>query len=325
LVDRAIASGRPVRIFHVTDFDPAGRSMPVAAAVKINFFAQQSGVDLDIRFEHVALTHEQCIEYELPRTPIKELERRAANFEAQFGTGQTELDALQALHPGALRAILVEHIERYYDADLARSVENAVDLFRDELDSAASEVRDIHSAEIAALDEQRNAITRAFEQVHEPAYAAYREAIARAYDAYTAAIEQTRVEIMELQQRFIDEAEPLIEEMAADLAQFAPDPELFDWPEPAEADEWADDPLYDSTRPYVEQVDRFREFSGKDSDVRLVRDRPTTKTCTECGQPFSTATISKTVCGPVCSNKRGYRVRVERKRQTNKPVSGQKP
>jgi hypothetical protein len=65
LVDRAIASGRPVRIFHVTDFDPAGRSMPVAAAVKINFFAQQSGKDdLDIRFEHVALTHDQCVEYE---------------------------------------------------------------------------------------------------------------------------------------------------------------------------------------------------------------------------------------------------------------------
>src|SRR5882724_1596118 len=35
LIDRAIASGRPVRIFHITDFDPGGRSMPVAAAVKI--------------------------------------------------------------------------------------------------------------------------------------------------------------------------------------------------------------------------------------------------------------------------------------------------
>jgi hypothetical protein len=35
LVDRAIASGRPVRILYISDFDPGGRSMPVAAAVKI--------------------------------------------------------------------------------------------------------------------------------------------------------------------------------------------------------------------------------------------------------------------------------------------------
>src|SRR6266851_3621875 len=114
LVDRAIASGRPVRILHVTDFDPAGRiSMPVAAARKIDFYAKQSGVDLDIQFEHVALTEEQCRKYELPRTPIKPSERRVANFEAQHGEGGTELDALEALHPGVLRQILVEHIERY--------------------------------------------------------------------------------------------------------------------------------------------------------------------------------------------------------------------
>ena len=32
LVQRAIASGRPVRILYVSDFDPAGISMPVAVA-----------------------------------------------------------------------------------------------------------------------------------------------------------------------------------------------------------------------------------------------------------------------------------------------------
>jgi hypothetical protein len=108
----------------------------------------------------------------LPRTPIKASELRGANFEAQFGEGGTELDSLEALHPGALRKILVEHIERYYDADLNQSVENSVDRFQDEIDGAASEVRDIHSAEIAARDEQRNAITRAFEQVAAVAVAA---------------------------------------------------------------------------------------------------------------------------------------------------------
>jgi hypothetical protein len=63
LVDRAVASGRPVRILHVTDFDPAGRDMPISAAVKIDFIAKMSGHDLDIQLEHVALTEEQCIRY----------------------------------------------------------------------------------------------------------------------------------------------------------------------------------------------------------------------------------------------------------------------
>ena len=38
LVDRALASGRPVRILYLSDFGPAGRSMPVAVARKIEFF-----------------------------------------------------------------------------------------------------------------------------------------------------------------------------------------------------------------------------------------------------------------------------------------------
>ena len=100
--------------------------MPTAAAVKIDFLARKSGVDLDIRLNLSALTLEQCIEYRLPRTPIKASDLRAPNFEARFGTGATELDALEALHPGVLRNILVAEIERYIDADLDDNVQDAV-------------------------------------------------------------------------------------------------------------------------------------------------------------------------------------------------------
>jgi hypothetical protein len=324
LVDRAIASGRPVRIFHITDFDPAGRSMPVAAAVKIDFYKEKRGVDLDIQLEHVALTPEQCVQYRLPRTPIKEKEFRGANFEAQFGAGQTELDALEALHPGVLRQILVEHIERYIDADLDDDVAEAIGRFEGELDQTATGLRDIYSDDIAALDEQRNAITQAFEQVNEPARATYLEAIARAQEEYAAAIEPVRDGIEAMEQQFVEEAEELIADMATWLEGAAPDPDLFDWPEPVEADEDDDDPLYDSKRGYVEQVDRFRRYQGKDDDVRLVRDRMVTKTCTECGKPFSTGNVKQTACSSVCLYKRGYRVRVERMRRTKTPVGGQK-
>jgi hypothetical protein len=119
LVDRVRKIGRPVRILYLSDFDPAGQSMPAAAARKIEFFARgpdpEDDIEEDIQLIPVVLTHDQCVQYKLPRIPIKESERRAAKFEARFGEGATELDALEALHPGELERILVEHIHRYYD------------------------------------------------------------------------------------------------------------------------------------------------------------------------------------------------------------------
>ena len=122
LVDRAIASQRPVRILYVSDFDPGGMSMPLAVARKVEFLLRKEGHDLDIQVRPIALTYEQCNEYRLPRTPIKKSERRAAKFEERFGEGATELDALEALRPGELARILEREIARYYDDDLgARS------------------------------------------------------------------------------------------------------------------------------------------------------------------------------------------------------------
>jgi hypothetical protein len=207
LVDRAIESGRPVRILHVTDFDPAGRDMPISAAVKIDFFARQSGVDLDIRLEHVALTPEQCIQYQLPRTPIKVTETRAAGFEAQYGAGATELDALEALYPGALREILVEHVERYRDDDIDKEVEGAIEEYRDELGQAAALVRSRHAEELAALDRQCDAIRKQFAEVRTAAEAA-RAAIAdpahAAYDAIVMPAQATYEAIVAAARRDLD-------------------------------------------------------------------------------------------------------------------------
>jgi hypothetical protein len=178
LVDRAIASGKPVRIAYISDFDPAGRDMPISAAVKIDFFAKKSDAGLDIRLEPVALTEEQCVQYRLPRTPIKETENRAASFEARYGAGATELDALEALHPGVLQKILGEYIDRYYDHDLDEEVEHAVEQYKDKLDSAQSEIEGHFSAQIKDLDDQRQRIAAAFELINGPAEAAYIPSVA---------------------------------------------------------------------------------------------------------------------------------------------------
>lgn len=76
LLERAIAAKKPVRIFYISDFDPGGRCMPVSVSRRIEFYLRQGGIDLDLRLIPLALTHHQCVEYALPRTPIKDTEAR---------------------------------------------------------------------------------------------------------------------------------------------------------------------------------------------------------------------------------------------------------
>ena len=121
-VERAIEAERPMRILYISDFDPGGRSMPVGLARKIEFILSDAGLDLDITLEPILLLPEQCEYYRLPRTPIKPTERRAARFERRFGEGATELDALEALYPGELAAIVERECCRYIDPTLGRAL-----------------------------------------------------------------------------------------------------------------------------------------------------------------------------------------------------------
>jgi hypothetical protein len=160
IVQRAKASGRPVRILYISDFDPAGREMPVACARKIEFLLRDGNLDLDVQLRQIVLTEEQCEEYRLPRTPLKETAETEA-WKERYGKGATELDALEALHPGRLRQILVEEIERYYDTDLDDQISEtaaaiAADLRVTNMDAAASVEADLRELDrdYAALEER---------------------------------------------------------------------------------------------------------------------------------------------------------------------------
>ena len=95
LAERVQAAGKPMRIIYMSDFDPAGRSMPVSVARKMEFYIGKFDFDVDVTLNPLVLTEQQCREYRLPRTPIKETDRRKDSFEEKFGTGATELDALE--------------------------------------------------------------------------------------------------------------------------------------------------------------------------------------------------------------------------------------
>lgn len=117
LIERVKEINKPTRIFYISDFDPAGECMPVSVSRKIEYFIRQSNLDLDIKLIQVMLTSEQCIDYDLPRTPIKATEARREGFEERHGTGATELDALEALHPGEMKKIIETEVMKYFDPE----------------------------------------------------------------------------------------------------------------------------------------------------------------------------------------------------------------
>jgi hypothetical protein len=261
LVARAEESQRPVRVLYLSDFDPAGASMPVAVARKIEFAIGDR--DLDIQVRPIFLTHDQCIEYELPRTPIKETEKRAARFEERFGEGATELDALEALHPGELERILTREIGRYHDADLYDHISDVARGVEAELDSINTKVRRRHAKAIAALEEERKKLAagiRAFER----------------------------------------KAKPVLRRIEKDLDAEAPDVDDAYWPEPDDGDE-DDDPLFDSTRDFIEQTDRYKEHQGKPTEGVPKTYTFFPATCASCGKEFKATSRSRSLaCSNVC-------------------------
>ena len=66
----------------------------------------------------VALTLDQVVAFGLPSTPLKETERRADRWQAIMGREQTEIDALIALRPGAVRSLAEQAITPFYDPTL---------------------------------------------------------------------------------------------------------------------------------------------------------------------------------------------------------------
>ncbi|MBK1621713.1 hypothetical protein CKO42_25655 [Lamprobacter modestohalophilus] len=147
LIDRVRQTGKPGRVLYVSDFDPAGDKMPIAVARQVEYHLQATPADVSLH--RLALTAEQVAAYDLPRIPIKESDLRRANFEAKHGTGAVELDALEALHPGTLKALVTDAARGYFDTDLP---ELAADTEAEAQAAVELEWRDRTAEERTALD-----------------------------------------------------------------------------------------------------------------------------------------------------------------------------
>ncbi len=230
IFDRVARNGdRPVRILYISDFDPTGKSIPAAAARKMEWLIRKNDLDIDFQLIPLMLSHEQCIEYRLPRTPIKESERRLNKWTIRYGEGATELDALEAVRPGEFRRILVETIDRYYDHGLQQRWDDLAREQQTQIDEVADE---------------------------------YADEYADVLDRYRAERDRLAWEAADLRQR----VEMVLGKMAGEIEALIPD-DILDPLNEFESERMADeiaDPLYDSTRSYEDQLASYLHFQGRD-------------------------------------------------------------
>jgi small-conductance mechanosensitive channel len=167
---------------------------------------------------------------------VEKEDRRTANFEERFdGEGVVELDALEALHPGLLEQLVREAVAQYRDPDLAEGLSAAE---AEACQAAAAQ----WAEETADLREELDKLAAAAEQAAEP----FRARLDQLHREFEQAVAPVRKRTKEL--------EGELEELANDF-----DPELPERPE-AEPPELGDeDPLFDSRRAWLLQLQRYRD------------------------------------------------------------------
>ncbi len=230
LVQRFAEVGKPTRIFYVSDFDPAGQSMPVAVSRKIEYFVHTLGLDVDVRVFPVVLTQEQVRYYQLPRTPIKDTERRRFGFEERHGSGAVELDALEALYPGELQRVLSQYVEQYYDTTLA-------DRVREEEQTLEKDMSVIWQQVMSQFDGDLNALRNEHERLK------------GLFEGQMASYGQRVQGLWQAMRRSLDAAMPDLDEYPLPRAYIG---------------EELTDGLYNSERDYLEQLDAYKQFQGRD-------------------------------------------------------------
>lgn len=239
LLGRAAEHDKPVRVFIISDFDPAGSHMPPAIARNIEFYRDLIAPGVEFAVHHVGMTREWVQRYDLPRVPIAESEwanvqGRTDRFQAIHGEGCVELDALEALHPGALAREIRAEITRYIDDDLPRALETA--------EWAAQSYADREwQATTEPIREELDVIKGEVDQVADR----YRERLRALSEELAAELDPYRERLDELWDELVDLAEEPIEGLPE-----RPGGQV----EGADESGW----LYDSRRHWFDQLAAYR-------------------------------------------------------------------
>lgn len=261
LLRRAARDGRPAHVLYVSDFDPAGENMPRQVARQVQFWRERLDIDAEVTLHPVALTAGQVAEYGLPEDFSKP------------GKGRVELDALIALHPGALESIIRDAITEWRDprieARLQAAGRHAQDDAEQQWQDATADVREaveLIRSQAAEINARHRARLRELASLAAEAAGPLQARLAELAAEVNATLDPYRQEAATIQAHAEDELSPLRDEMDAHEARYdaiaeAFAPELPDRPE-AECTADRSGLLYDSRRDWLEQVNAYRQSKG---------------------------------------------------------------
>ncbi len=248
-------------ILYISDFDPAGQSMPVTAARKIEHALMKRNSIAHVRLYPIILTYEQCLHYNLPPVPIKETEKRSEAFQQQHGiNGAVELDALESLHPGELAKLLEQEILRFRDNTIEKRFRDKRYEIRQELEQKSEGIQKNHD-----MDELREEYDEILEELSD-----IRDAHDEIKSEFEDLEERHTEEVIEpFQEWYTDSFEPFVNKLRErfkivvdELEEQKPDVATFELPQAEEIplDETC---LFDSKRAYIPQLAIFKQFAGK--------------------------------------------------------------
>lgn len=246
-MNRVREAQRPARILYISDYDPAGLGMPISIARKIEFFQSEASGDLDIRLQPVMLTADQVREYNLPRTPVKDSDKRKAGWERGHGEGQVELDALEALYPGHLAEIIGAAILGYYDPDLGARAKAQKKCLEADLNDERGEVLSGHTANVEDINANYGDLVEEMTELQ--------ERFAELVQPFQAAIFAYQERLNDIKKHW----QKVAEDVTEDLKAVGVDVDDYPLPEP-DLPEESDGLLYDSSRDYLMQLGYYKQY-----------------------------------------------------------------
>jgi hypothetical protein len=223
---------KPGRVFYISDYDPAGKTMPISVARHLEFWKRYYAPESQVCLQPLVLTREQVAKYKLPKNVIGG--RSKAIWEASEGKGVVELDALEGRKAGELARIVRAALAPYHDSTLSRRL-------REASAEAARIVDEEWDGQTTELEEELDELGETVEQI----------------------VEKYQPKVEALSEKLEKELRPHRERMAslqAELSEAAQGlhVELPDRPAPKiEVDE--SDWLFNSSRTYLEQNEFYQK------------------------------------------------------------------
>ncbi len=217
-LQRVEAMRKPSRIFYISDYDPAGRCMPVQVSRQLQFWRADYAPGADVKLHTLVLTPDQIARYELPANE----------------NGSVELDALEARAPGVLERIVRQAVAPYLPEDIDGRLAAAKNQVRKTAEEEWSELTGPHQRRLTALRKKVASVTAKYEKEARR----LNQRMKRDLAPFTKPLAKLETDVAAAAQEF----QPILPKRPT---QVGSEQEEADW-------------LFDASRNYLEQLDFFK-------------------------------------------------------------------